>query len=53
MANYGIKYYAYYDLPDGGRIKMDIQQKDYSGPSIRRVGMQALTLEIGGGNAPV
>lgn len=53
MANYGIKYYAYYDLPDGGRIKMDIQQKDYSGPSIRMAGMKALTLEVGGGNAPV
>lgn len=53
MATYGAKYYGIYDLPDGGSVRVYIQEKGYSGSTYRIAHMTGLSLEVGGGSDPV
>lgn len=53
MATYNTKYYGFYDLADGGKVRLLIQERDWNGGSYRIAHMQGLSLEIGGGSDPI
>ena len=50
---YGLKYYAYFNHPSGGQVRLEIYENGYSGSNYQIANVQGLSLEIGGGSEPI